>query len=87
MTTPVSPPGNPFTQGWAIGTIDRLVGTFIVTLVALIGLGQPGFDILHVNWKAALAAAGSATLLTLVKCFIAAFTGDTGTSSVLPGGR
>lgn len=87
MTTPVTPPGNPFTQSWLIGTIDRLVGTFIVTLVALIGLGQPGFDILHVDWKAALLTAGSTTLLTLIKSLLAAFVGDTGTSSILPGGK
>lgn len=87
MTSPVSPPGNPFTQGWFIGTIDRLIGTFIVTLVALIGLGQPGFDVFQVDWKAALLTAGSATLLTLIKSLLAAFVGDTGTSSILPGGK
>jgi hypothetical protein len=87
MATPVSSPGNPLTQAWAIGTLDRLIGTFVVAFVALIGLGAPGFDVMHVDWKAALAAAGSATALTLVKSLIAAFVGDTGTSSLLPGGK
>lgn len=87
MTIPVTPSSSPFTQAWAIGTLDRILGTFLVTFVALIGLGQPGFDLFAVNWKNALAAAGSATVLTLVKSLIAAFVGDTGTSSILPGGK
>jgi hypothetical protein len=87
MTDPITPPGNPFTQAWAIGALDRVLGTFLATLIALIGLGQPGFDLFHVNWKVALVTAGSATLLTLVKSLLAAFIGDPGTSNILPGGK
>ena len=87
MTTPVTPSGNPFTQAWAIGTLDRVLGTFIVTFVALIGLGQPGFDLFTIDWKDATLTAMSATALTLVKSLLAAFVGDTGTSSILPGGK
>jgi Putative lactococcus lactis phage r1t holin len=87
VTPPLPAPGNPFTQGWMIGLLDRSLGTFLVTIVALIGLGQPGFDVFHVDWKAALLAALSATMLTVVKTVIAAFVGDTGTTSLLPGGK
>jgi hypothetical protein len=76
-----------FTQSWLIGTLDRALGTFLVSVVALIGLGQPGFDLFHVDWKTALAASLSATILTIVKSFIAPFVGDPGTTSLLPGGR
>ena len=87
MTAPLTPPGNPFTQAWAIGTLDRILGTFLAAFVALIGLGQPGFDLLHVNWKGAAIAAASATVITFVKSLLAGFIGDPGTTNILPGGK
>lgn len=87
MTTPLTPPGSVFTQGWAIGMLDRALGTFIGSLIALIGLGQPGFDMLHVDWKTALTASISITILTVIKSIIAPYIGDAGTTSLLPGGK
>jgi hypothetical protein len=86
-TPDVGPSSSIFTQAWAIGLLDRALGTFLVSLVALVGLGQPGFDLFAVDWKAALLAAVSATVLTVVKSVIAPFVGDPGTTSLLPGGR
>lgn len=83
----LSAPGNVFTQAWLLGLFDRALGTFVVTLISLIGLGQPGFDVLHVNWKSALLAAISATVLTTVKSFIAPLVGDPGTTALLPGAK
>lgn len=83
----LSPPGSVFTQGWMIGMLDRALGTFVLTLVTLIGLGQPGFDMLHVDWRQALTAALSTTVLTIVKSTIAPLVGDSGTTSLLPGGK
>ena len=83
----LSPAGSVFTQGWMIGTLDRALGTFVLTLVTLIGLGQPGFDMLHVDWRQALMAALSTTILTIMKSTIAPLVGDSGTTSLLPGGK
>lgn len=83
----LSPPGSTFTQAWLIGLLDRALGTFVVTLVSLIGLGQPGFDLMHVGWKAAVITAASATILTIVKSTIAPFVGDPGTTALLPGAK
>lgn len=83
----LSPPGSVFTQGWLIGMLDRALGTFVLTLVTLIGLGQPGFDMLHVDWRQAMMAALSTTVLTIVKSTIAPLVGDSGTTSLLPGGK
>ena len=85
--TPLSPAGSMFTQAWLLGTFDRAIGTFIVTLVSLIGLGTPGFDAFHVGWKAAVATALSATILTIIKSTIAPFVGDPGTTALLPGAK
>lgn len=86
-TPDVGPSSSIFTQAWAIGLLDRALGTFLVSLVALLGLGQPGFDLFAVDWKAALLASVSATVLTIVKSVIAPLIGDPGTTSLLPGGR
>ena len=83
----LSTPGTVFTQSWLLGLLDRALGTFIVTLVSLVGLGQPGFDIMHVSWKAAVIAAASATILTIVKTTIAPLVGDPGTTALLPGAK
>lgn len=86
-TPDVGPPGSTYTQAWAIGMLDRAIGTFVVSLVALVGFGQPGFDLLSVDWKGALLAAVSATVLTIIKSVIAPFLGDPGTNNILPGGK
>lgn len=83
----LSPAGSVLTQGWMIGTLDRALGTFVLTMVALIGLGQPGFDLFQVDWKQAVMAALSTTVLTIIKSFVAPFVGDAGTTSLLPGGK
>jgi hypothetical protein len=43
---------------------ERAVKTFAQTLVAVLGIGLT--DVLAVDWKAALSAAGAATLLSIL---------------------
>jgi hypothetical protein len=76
--------GNPYTKAWAIGTADRALKSFAATLIVLLGGGTTA---LNIDWQAALGSAAGATLLSLLFSAASAPLGESGTTSLLPGGR
>lgn len=87
VPAPPAAGGNPFTKAWAIGTADRALKSFAATLIVLLGGGTTALNILNVDWQAALGSAAGATLLSLLFSAASAPLGETGTTSLLPGGR
>jgi hypothetical protein len=79
--------GSSYTWSWATGAADRALKSFAQALVLLLGGGTTGLNILQVDWKASLAAAVGAAILSLLTSVISAPLGDAGTTSLLPGGK
>ncbi len=80
-------PGNPYTQAWLIGAADRALKSFATSLAILLGGGQTGLDLLHIDWRAALLTAAGTAVASVLTSVISAPIGDPGTTSLLPGGR
>lgn len=76
-----------WSRGFWIGTADRAIKAFATTLLLLLGGGQTGLNLLAVNWRAALATAGGAALLSVLTSLVSAPIGEPGTTSALRGGR
>jgi hypothetical protein len=63
-----------WTKDYLIALLERVIATFLMTFLAVSGLdatavGETGLD--GIKWKAALAAAGVAALLSAVKGILA----------------
>lgn len=68
-----------FSKQFLIDTAERALATFLQTLLALVG--TDALNILTLDWRAALAAAVSATVLSVVKSFAGEKVGNAGTAS------
>lgn len=79
--------GNPYNKAWAIGTADRALKSFAATLIVLLGGGTAALNVLHIDWQAALGTAAGATLVSVLFSAASAPLGESGTTSLLPGGR
>lgn len=51
---------------------ERAVKTFIQTMVVAVGLGEPGADVFHLNWRAALGVAVAATVASVISSLLTA---------------
>jgi hypothetical protein len=62
---------------------ERAVGAAAAALLSLWAVGD-GFNLLHVNWNAALGVAGGAALASVLKSLLAANVGPADTPSLVP---
>lgn len=74
------------TKAFWLGATDRCVKSFAQALLLLWG-ADSGFNILDVSVPAAFGLAAGAAVLSLLTSIVSAPAGDTGTTSLLPGGR
>lgn len=66
------------TRAYVLAVLERAVKTFCQTLAAL--LGVDGLDLLSVDWKQALSAAGLAALLSILTSIASGGFGNDGPS-------
>jgi Putative lactococcus lactis phage r1t holin len=75
------PKGQPvFTLVWLKDAAERALKTFAQSLLATLTLN--GVDILHLDWGQALAAAATATAISLLTSVVSAGVGSKGTASL-----
>lgn len=75
-----------FSAAFWKGALDRAVKSVAQSLLLLWG-ADSGLDIVHVDWRGALAYAGGAAVLSLITSVLSAGAGDPGTTSMISGGR
>lgn len=75
-----------FTAAFWKGAADRAIKSVAQSLLLLWG-ADAGLDLLHVDWRGALAYAGGAAVLSLVTSVLSSKSGDPGTTSMISGGR
>lgn len=68
-----------FSKQFLIDAGERALATFVQTVLAL--LGTDALNLFSLDWKATLATAGSAALLSLLKSFAGGKVSGTGTAS------
>ena len=69
-----------FTLVWLKDAAERALKTFAQSLLATLTLN--GVDILHLDWGQALAAAGTATAISVLTSVVSAGVGSKGTASL-----
>lgn len=69
-----------FSKQFLIDSAERAISTFLQTLLAIVGVDA--LALFSMDWKAALAAAGSAAILSIVKSLAGNKVGNEGTASL-----
>lgn len=69
-----------FSKQFLIDSAERALATFLQTLLAIVGVDA--LALFSLDWKAALATAGSAAILSVVKSLAGNKVGNEGTASL-----
>lgn len=72
------------TKAFWLDAGDRAARSFAQALLVTAGLGEPGADVLHLGWSAALGTAGAVALASLLSSVATYRTGTQGTIGYFP---
>lgn len=75
-----------FNRAFWVGATDRCIKSFAQALLLLWG-ADSGFNILEISVPGAFGVAAGAAVLSLLTSVVSAPAGDSGSTSLLPGGR
>lgn len=74
------------TKAFWVGLVDRAIKSFAQALLLLWG-ADAGFNVLHINVGGALGVAAGAAVISVLTSLVSAPLGESGTTSLLPGGH
>lgn len=72
-----------FTKSFWKQAFERAAKTFIQVLVVGAGLGEPGADLFHLDWRAALGAALAAAVASVVTSVVTSRIGQKNSPSAV----